>query len=118
MPKAQNIQATRKRHQRMLKAASGYFGNRSRLYKHAKQAVTRAGQNSYRDRRRKKSDFKRLWATRINIAVRAEGITYSRFMERIRKMGILLNRKQLSELAINDIVAFKALVAQAKAAKI
>jgi large subunit ribosomal protein L20 len=117
MPKVQNIQATRKRHQRTLKAASGYFGDRSRLYKHAKQAVTRAGQNAYRDRRRKKSDFKRLWAVRINAAVRAEGITYSRFMERIRKAGILLNRKQLSELAIHDLPAFNTLVAQMKAAK-
>jgi len=118
MPKASNIAATRKRHQRALRATKGYFGNRSRLYKHAKAAITRAGQNSYRDRRRKKSDFKRLWAIRINAAVRAEGITYSRFMERIRKIGIQLDRKQLSELAINDAVAFKALVAQAKAAKI
>jgi large subunit ribosomal protein L20 len=117
MPKASNIQATRKRHTRTLKAAAGYFGDRSRLYKHAKTAVIRAGQYAYRDRRKRKSTFKQLWATRINIAVRAEGITYSRFMERIRKAGIQLNRKQLSELAINDPVAFKALVAQFKTAK-
>ena len=117
MPKASNIAATRKRHQRALNATKGYFGDRSRLYKHAKQAITRAGQNSYRDRRLRKSDFKRLWAVRINAAVRAEGITYSRFMERIRKAGITLNRKSLSELAINDIKEFNALVAQAKAAK-
>ena len=117
MPKASNIAATRKRHQRTLTATRGYFGNRSRLYKYAKTAVTRAGQNSYRDRRRKKSDFKSLWTIRINAAVRAEGITYSRFMEKLRKVGMKLDRKSLSELAINDPVAFKALVAQVKAAK-
>lgn len=116
MPKAQNIAATRKRHQRTLRAAKGYFGNRSRLYKYAKDAVVRAGQNSYRDRRRRKSDFKSLWTVRINAAVRAEGITYSRFMEKLRKSGMQLNRKQLSELAINDAAAFKALVDKVKAA--
>lgn len=116
MPKAQNIAATRKRHQRTLRAAKGYFGNRSRLYKYAKDAVVRAGQNSYRDRRRRKSDFKSLWTVRINAAVRAEGITYSRFMEKLRKSGMKLDRKQLSELAIHDAAAFKALVAKVKAA--
>ncbi len=116
MPKAQNIAATRKRHQRTLRAAKGYFGNRSRLYKYAKDAVVRAGQNSYRDRRRRKSDFKSLWTVRINAAVRAEGITYSRFMEKLRKSGMQLNRKQLSELAIHDAAAFKALVDKVKAA--
>lgn len=116
MPKAQNIAATRKRHQRTLRAAKGYFGNRSRLYKYAKDAVVRAGQNSYRDRRRRKSDFKSLWTVRINAAVRAEGITYSRFMEKLRKSGMKLDRKQLSELAIHDAAAFKALVDKVKAA--
>lgn len=114
MPKASNIAATRKRHQRTLEKTRGYFGNRSRLYKYAKDAVIRAGQNSYRDRRRKKSDFKSLWTVRINAAVRAEGITYSRFMEKLRKAGMKLDRKQLSELAINDPAAFKALVAKVK----
>ena len=116
MPKAQNIQATRKRHQRTLRAAKGYFGNRSRLYKYAKDAVTRAGQNSYRDRKRRKREFRSLWIIRINAAVRAEGITYSRFIEKMIKAGIVMNRKQLSELAINDLPAFKALVAKVKAA--
>jgi len=116
MPKAQNIQATRKRYKRTLKAAKGYFGNRSRLYKHAKTAVTRAGQNAYRDRRRRKADFRRLWIARLNAACREEGITYSRFIEKLHKAKIDLNRKQLSELAINDIAAFKALVAKVKAA--
>ena len=116
MPKAQNIAATRKRHQRTLRAAKGYFGNRSRLYKYAKDAVVRAGQNSYRDRRRRKNDFKSLWTVRINAAVRAEGITYSRFMEKLRKAGLQLDRKQLSELAIHDAAAFKALVAKVKGA--
>lgn len=115
MPKAQNIAATRKRHQRTLRAAKGYFGNRSRLYKFAKDAVIRAGQYAYRDRRKRKSEFKSLWTVRINAAVRAEGITYSRFMEKLRKAGMKLDRKQLSELAINDAAAFKALVAKVKA---
>lgn len=117
MPKAQNIQATRKRHQRTLVDAKGYFGNRSRLFKEARKAVTRAGQNAYRDRHRRRADFRRLWVARINAAVRAEGMTYSRFMERIIKANIKLDRKQLSEMAINDAVAFKALVAQMKAGK-
>jgi large subunit ribosomal protein L20 len=117
MPKAQNIQATRKRHKRTLHAARGYFGNRSRLYKHAKEALYRAGQNAYRDRRRKKREMVNLWVVRINATVRAEGMTYSRFMERVRKLGVKLDRKQLSELAINDLPAFQALVAQAKALK-
>jgi large subunit ribosomal protein L20 len=112
MPKVQNIQATRKRHQRTLKAAKGYFGNRSRLCKEARKAVIRAGQNAYRDRRDRKSVFRGLWITRINAACRAEGITYSRFIEKLTKAGIKLDRKQISEMAINDAVAFKALVAQ------
>ncbi len=117
MPKAQNIQATRKRHQRTLKAAKGYFGNRSRLFREARKALIRAGQNSYRDRRDRKNDFRKLWIVRINAACREEGITYSRFIEKLTKSGIKLDRKQLSEMAINDPVAFKALVAQLKAAK-
>lgn len=116
MPKSQNIAATRKRHQRKLKLAKGYFGNASRLYRYAKQAVDRAGQFAYRDRRVKKREFRRLWIARINIAVRAEGISYSRFMAALKSLNIELDRKALSEMAIRDEAAFKALIVQAKSA--
>lgn len=116
MPKAQNIQATRKRHKRTLNAAKGYFGNRSRLYRYAKQAVIRAGVYAYRDRRKRRSVIRKLWIVRINAAVRAEGMSYSRFISALAKSNIALDRKQISEMAINDPAAFKALVAQVKKA--
>jgi len=116
MPKATNISATRKRHQRVKTAAKGYFGNASRLYRYAKQAVDRAGVFAYRDRRKRKSEFRSLWIVRINAACRQEGIAYSRFMQGLAKANIELDRKALSELAIADAVAFRALVEQAKAA--
>jgi len=114
MPKAQNIQATRKRHKRTIAKAKGYFGNASRLYRYAKQAVDRAGQFAYRDRRKKKSEFRSLWIVRINAACREEGISYSRFMNGLKAAGIELDRKQLSEMAIADADAFKALVQKSK----
>jgi len=116
MPKAQNHQASRKRRQRKLKEAKGYFGNSSRLYRYAKQAVDRAGQFAYRDRRNRKREFRSLWITRINAACRQEGISYSRFMAGLKKAEIELDRKAISELAIHDEAAFKSLVAQAKSA--
>jgi len=116
MPKARNVQASRKRHKRVLNAAKGYFGNRSRLYRYAKQAVIRAGVYAYRDRRKIKSEMRKLWIMRINAACRAEGISYSRFISGVIKANIGLDRKQISEMAINDPAAFKALVAQVKKA--
>lgn len=116
MPKASNHGATRKRHQRTLKAASGYFGNKSRLYRYAKDAVERAGVYAYRDRRKKKSEFRKMWIVRINAACRAEGIAYSRFMAGIAKAGIELDRKAMSEMAIHDADAFKALIGKAREA--
>jgi len=116
MPKARNVQATRKRHKRTLNAAKGYFGNRSRLYRYAKQAVIRAGVYAYRDRRKRKSEMRSLWIVRINAACRDEGISYSRFISGLAKSQIQLDRKQISEMAINDPAAFKALVAQVKKA--
>ena len=116
MPKATNIPATRKRRKRVIKAARGYFGFRSKLYRYAKDAVDRAGLYAYRDRRKKKSTWRQLWIVRINAACRNEGISYSRFMNGLKKANIELDRKALSELAIHDEAAFSALVEKAKAA--
>jgi large subunit ribosomal protein L20 len=114
MPKARNVQATRKRRKRLLNRAKGYFGNKSRLYRYAKDAVDHAGVYAYRDRRKKKSEFRKLWIVRINAACRAEGIAYSRFINGLKKAGIEMDRKALSQLAIEDAAAFKALVAKVK----
>jgi large subunit ribosomal protein L20 len=116
MPKAQNIAASRKRRKRALKSAKGYFGNASRLYRYAKQANDRAGVYAYRDRRAKKREFRKLWIVRINAACREHGLAYSRFIAGLAKCGIELDRKALSEMAIHDAVAFKALVEKARGA--
>lgn len=116
MPKSQNHAASRKRRQRTLSNTKGYFGNASRLYRYAKQATDRAGQFSYRDRRTKKREFRKMWIVRINAACRQEGVAYSRFMAGLHKAGIELDRKALSELAIHDATAFKALIEQSKSA--
>lgn len=116
MPKSQNHAASRKRRQRTLRQTKGYFGNASRLYRYAKQATDRAGQFAYRDRRVKKREFRKLWIVRINAACREHGMAYSRFMAGLSKAGIELDRKALSEMAIHDAVAFKALVEKAQGA--
>ena len=116
MPKAQNTTASRKRRKRVLRQAKGYFGNASRLYRYAKQAVDRAGVYAYRDRRNRKREFRKLWIVRINAACRAEGVAYSRFMNGLKLAGIEMDRKQLSELAIHDEAGFKALVQKARTA--
>lgn len=116
MPKSQNHTASRKRRQRTLRQTKGYFGNASRLYRYAKQATDRAGQFAYRDRRVKKREFRKLWIVRINAACREHGMAYSRFMAGLSKAGIELDRKALSEMAIHDAVAFKALVEKAQGA--
>jgi len=116
MPRATNAPATRARRKRILKKAKGYFGNKSRLYRYAKDAVVRAGVYAYRDRRKKKTEFRQLWIVRINAACRANGISYSRFMAGFKKTGMELDRKSLSEIAIHDEAAFKAIVEKAKAA--
>jgi len=116
MPKAQNHAASRKRRQRTLKRTKGYFGNASRLYRYAKQASDRAGQFAYRDRRNKKREFRKLWIVRINAACRQHGMAYSRFMAGLKQAGIELDRKALSELAIHDEAAFKALVEKSQGA--
>ena len=103
------------RRKKVLKAAKGYYGTKSRAYRVAKQAVDRSRQFAYRDRRQKKRQFRRLWIIRINAAARMRGITYSRFIAGLKKAGVELNRKELSELAIHDPPAFDALCEAAKA---
>ena len=107
---------TRKRRNKVLKAAKGYYGSKARLFKTAKQAVMKSGNYAYIGRKQKKRDFRRLWIARINAACRANGTTYSVFMNGLKKAGITLNRKMLSEIAIADAAAFTALTEKAKAA--
>lgn len=116
MPRA--VDGTRKhdRRKKILKQAKGYWGRRSTNYRTAKDAVAKAGLYAYRDRKRKKRDFRKLWITRISAACRAEGINYSRFMHGLDKAGIRINRKALSNMAIEDKNAFSELVAASKKA--
>ncbi len=116
MPRVTNAVATKARRKRVLAKAKGYFGNKSRLYRYAKDAVQRAEQFAYRDRRKRKSEFRALWIARINAACRANGVTYCRFMAGVKAAGIALDRKALSELAIADAEGFKAVVEKAKSA--
>ncbi len=106
----------RARHKKVLKSAKGYYGARSRVYRVAKQAVIKAAQYAYRDRRQKKRVFRNLWIARINAAVRAHGITYSVFMAGLKKANIDLDRKVLSDIAINDPKAFDQFVNMAQSA--
>lgn len=116
MPRVKRGIMTRKRHNRVLKDAKGYWGARSAWFRLAKDAVAHSGQYAYRDRRTRKREFRRLWIARINAACRAEGMTYSRFVNGLIKAQISIDRKVLSELAISDPAAFRALVQQASAA--
>lgn len=110
MAKVKHSVATRKRKKKTLKAAKGFWGDRSKQYQQARRAVMHALVYAYRDRRVKKREFRRLWIARINAACRAAGITYSRFINGLKKSKIALDRKALSELAIKDSQAFKKLV--------
>ena len=107
---------TRKRRKKTLKLAKGYFGAKSKLFKMAKQQVMKSGNYAFIGRKQKKRDFRRLWITRISAACRMNGVNYSSFMNGLNKAGVTLNRKMLSEIAINDAAAFTALVEKAKAA--
>ena len=107
---------TRARHKKVLKQAKGYFGKKSKLFKVANQQVLKSGNYAYRDRRQKKRDFRKLWITRINAAARLNGMSYSRFMDGLKKSGVELDRKVLSDIAITDPKGFTALVEKAKAA--
>ena len=109
------VEANRK-HKKILRQAKGYYGARSRVFRVAVQAVTKAGQYAYRDRRVKKRTFRRLWITRINAQSRIEGLTYSRFMNGLQKAGVELDRRVLADLAVHDKEGFHALVEQAKTA--
>ncbi|MGI6295944.1 MAG: 50S ribosomal protein L20 [Armatimonadota bacterium] len=114
MPRVKRGTMTHKRHHKVLKAASGYWGGKSRLFKTAKEAVMKSGNYAYRDRRNKKRDFRRLWITRISAGCRASGMPYSRFMEGLRKAGIDLDRKVLADMAIADAQSFATLVETAR----
>lgn len=116
MPRARNVAATRQRRKKVLRKARGYFGNKSRLFRYAKDAVERAEKYAYRDRRKRKSEMRQLWIIRLNAACREQGINYSRFMAGLKAANIDLNRKVLSEMAIHDEAAFKSLVEKAKSA--
>ena len=107
---------TRKRRKKVLKLAKGYWGSKSRHFKMAKQAVMKSGNYAYIGRKHRKRDFRRLWITRISAAAQLNGMNYSTFMNGLKKAGITLNRKMLSEIAIADAAGFTALVEKAKAA--
>ena len=116
MPRATSSSASRRRRKKVLKQAAGYRGSRHRLFKTAKQAVDHSNLYAYRDRKVRKRDFRRLWIARINAGARANGITYSRFINGLKKANIGLDRKVLAEIAATDEVAFAQLVEQVKAA--
>ena len=118
MARVRNGVVTKQRHKKILKEARGYFGSKHREFKSAKEQLMHAGQYAYRDRRQKKRDMRKLWIVRINAACRLEGISYSRFIEGLNKAGLEINRKMLSEIAINDSEAFKNLVEVAKTGKV
>lgn len=105
-----------RRHKKILKLAKGYYGARSRVFRVAKQAVTKAGQYAYRDRRQRKRQFRSLWITRINAQSRVNGMTYSQFIAGLKRAQIQLDRRVLADLAVHDKPAFAAVVAQAMAA--
>ncbi|MFT5298919.1 MAG: large subunit ribosomal protein L20, partial [Colwellia sp.] len=106
----------RARHKKVLKQAKGYYGARSRVYRVAYQAVTKAGQYAYRDRRQRKRQFRQLWITRINAAARINGLSYSVFINGLKKAAIEIDRKILADIAVYDKVTFTFLVEKAKAA--
>ena len=115
MPRVKRGVTAKARHKKVLAAAKGFRGRRGNVFKIAKQAVMKAGQYAYRDRRNKKRDFRALWITRINAACRLEGVSYSRFMAGLKKGSIEIDRKVLADLAVFDKPAFTRIVEQAKA---
>ena len=116
MARVKGAMMTRKRRNKVLKAAKGYWGAKSKHFKMAKQAVMKSGNYAFAGRKMKKRDFRKLWITRISAQAKVNGMNYSTFMYGLKKAGIDLNRKMLSEIAISDKAAFAALVEQAKAA--
>lgn len=116
MPRVKRGVTARARHKKVMKLARGYRGARSRVYRVAVQAVTKAGQYAYRDRKQRKRQFRSLWIVRINAAARDNGLSYSRLINGLSKAGISIDRKILAELAVNDPQAFASVADQAKAA--
>ena len=116
MARIKGAMMTRKRRNKVLKLAKGYWGAKSKHFKMAKQAVMKSGNYAYIGRKQKKRQFRQLWITRISAAAKLNGMNYSTFMNGCKKAGITLNRKMLSEIAIHDAEGFAAIVAQAKAA--
>ena len=116
MARIKGALATRKRRNKTLKLAKGYWGSKSKHFKMAKEAVMKSGNYAYIGRRLKKRDFRKLWITRISAACKMNGMNYSTFMNGLKKAGVTLNRKMLSEIAINDAAGFTALTEKAKAA--
>ena len=116
MARVKGALATRKRRNKMLKLAKGYWGAKSKHFKMAKQAVLKSGNYAYIGRKQKKREFRRLWITRISAGCKMNDMNYSTFMNGLKKSGVTLNRKMLSEMAIHDAEGFAALCAQAKAA--
>jgi large subunit ribosomal protein L20 len=116
MPRVKRGVTAHARHKKVLNKAKGYYGARSRVYRVAKQAVTKAGQYAYRDRRQRKRQFRALWIVRINAAAHECGLSYSRFINGLKKAAIDIDRKVLADLAVRDKAAFAALADKAKAA--
>jgi large subunit ribosomal protein L20 len=116
MPRVKRGVTAHRRHKKILKQAKGYYGARSRVYRVAKQAVIKAGQYAYRDRRQRKRQFRQLWIVRINAQARECGLSYSRFINGLKKASIEIDRKMLADLAVFDKPAFAAIADQAKAA--
>ena len=116
MARVKGAMMTRKRRNATLKLAKGYWGSKSKHFKMAKQQVMKSGNYAFAGRKQKKRDFRRLWISRISAAVAPYGLSYSKFMNGLKKAGIELNRKSLSEMAIHDAAAFAAIVEKAKAA--
>jgi large subunit ribosomal protein L20 len=117
MSRAKGGVVARKSHKKVIKAAKGYFSRRKNIFRVAVQAVEKAGQYAYRDRRTKKRNFRSLWIQRINAATREHGLTYGRFIYGLDKAGIVVDRKVLADLAVHDAAAFAVLVEKAKAAQ-
>jgi large subunit ribosomal protein L20 len=116
MPRTKNTVAARAKRKKILKAAKGYRGGRAVLYRTARETVERAMVFAYRDRRRKKRDFRKLWIVRINAAARLNGLSYSRFISGLKKAEVEIDRKMLAEMAVNDVDGFKRLADVAKTA--
>jgi large subunit ribosomal protein L20 len=116
MPRVKRGVTAKAKHKKIMKLAKGYFGARSRTFKVAKQAVIKAQQYAFRDRRNRKRDFRGLWIIRVNAEARVNGMSYSRFMNGLRKAGITVDRKVLADIAVHDKQAFSQLAEKAKAA--